>query len=64
MNCSMEYYMTNTSSSLAGKETLFKFDFFPHATWRLNIIKKTALGLILCHLNAIQPSHTGSLWFF
>lgn len=63
----MEHYMTTKSGYLDGKESLFKFEFFPHATWRLNIMNKqkiAALGIILCHFNAIHPSHTGSPLFF
>jgi hypothetical protein len=61
----MGYYITDKSGYLDGKESLFKFEFFPHVTSRLNIIKKkAALGLIPCHLNAKHPSHNGSLLFF
>ena len=40
----MEYYMANKSGYLDGKETLLKFEFFPLATWRLNVIKKSSIG--------------------
>ena len=57
----MGYYMTNKSGYLDGKETLFKFEFFPHTTWRLNNIKKSSIGPYPMSFNCNIPlSHWAS----